>query len=98
MLKLTYFGLSKNYIKLIKYYLSNRKQFISYNCKTTALKDNSCGVPQRSILGPLLFLLYVYDLKNSSALLNAIMFADDTNLFVSHTNINTLFQNVNAAT
>ena len=94
--KLTYFGLSKNYIKLIKNYLSNRKQFISYNCKTTALKDISCGVPQGSILGPLLFLLYVNDLKNASASLNAIMFADDTNLFVSHKNINTLFQIVNA--
>ena len=94
--KLTYFGLSKKYIKLIKNYLSNRKQFISYNCKTTALKDISCGVPQGSILGPLLFLLYVNDLKNASASLNAIMFADDTNLFVSHKNINTLFQIVNA--
>ena len=94
--KLTYFGLSKNYIKLIKNYLSNRKQFISYNCKTTALKDISCGVPQGSILGPLLFLLYANDLKNASASLNAIMFADDTNLFVSHKDINTLFQIVNA--
>ena len=54
-----------------------------------------CGVPQGSILGPLLFLLYVNDLKNASTILDPIMFADDTNLFYSHSNIKTLFKTVN---
>ena len=47
-----------------------------------------------SILGPLLFLLYVNDLPNSSNVLAPVMFADDTNFFFEHSNINTLFKTV----
>ena len=54
-----------------------------------------CGVPQGSILGPLLFLMYINDLPNASKVLDPIMFADDTNLFYSHYDIKTLFNTVN---
>ena len=63
--------------------------------KKTSLETISCGVPQGSILGPLLFLLYVNDLKNASNILDPIMFADDTNLFFTHKDIRYLFQIVN---
>ena len=58
------------------------------------MEDITYGVPQGSILGPLLFLIFVNDFKKSTSL-DAIMFADDTNLFYSHKNIVTLFETVN---
>ena len=73
-------------------YLSNRKQYIEIgeNSKTD-LKYVTCGVSQGSILGPLLFLVYVNDLPNASRLLDPIMFTNDTNLFFNHKDIKHLF-------
>ena len=50
----------------------------------------SCGVPQGSVLGPLLFLLYVDDIQYCSRKLNFFLFADDTNVLYSHTNLKAL--------
>ena len=63
-------------------YLSNRKQFVSINNIDSNLGNINCGVPQGSVLGPLLFLIYVNDIANASPNSNIRLFADDTNVFV----------------
>lgn len=93
--KLKFYGIRNNELDWFKDYLTNRKQCISYGTESTDLKLIKCGVPQGSILGPLLFLIYINDLHCSSQILNFILFADDTNLFYSHSNIKILFDTVN---
>ena len=92
--KLSIYGIKNNNLNWLKSYLQ-RKQYISFAENKTETLQIRCGVPQGSILGPLLFLLYVNDLSKASKMLNSIMFDDDTNLFYSHRNIITLFQIVN---
>ena len=59
------------------------------------VNDITCGVPRGSLLGPLLFILYINDFQNSSKLLSFVLFADDTSVFYSHKNPNTLVNTVN---
>ncbi len=76
-------------------YLSGRHQHVRVNGQTSTNLPVSCGVPQGSILGPLLFLLYINDICHSSKLLHFILFADDSALFSSDNNILNLLNNVN---
>ena len=94
--KLKLYGVKGNNLIWFENYLSNREQYISCNGnKCTTFGSITYGVPQGSILGPLLFLIYVNDLPNATNILDPIMFADDTNLFYSHHDIKTLFSTVN---
>ena len=78
--KLAFYGFSHDALKLMESYLSGRTQYIDMDGISSDHLAVNVGVPQGSILGPLLFLIYVNDLPNCTKLLNATLFADDTSL------------------
>ena len=79
----------------LKSYLSQSKQFVHVNGHNSLFLPVTCGVLQGSILGPLLFLLYVNDLPNTSCLLTFHLFADDTNIYFSSKNLSHLEATLN---
>ena len=93
--KLKAYRIQSENLKWFRSCLSNRKQFILNDDFKTEVKIVKCGVPQGSILGPLLFFIFVSDLSNSTKVLDPALFADDTNLFCSDNNIRTLFETAN---
>ena len=76
-------------------YLTDRKQYVCLKDVKSDMLCLNCGVPQGSILGPLLFIIYINDIVNISNILQIILFADDTNIFVSDPNINELCRSLN---
>ena len=75
--KLECYGIRGIALQWFRSYLTNRKQYVVYNNINSNLRDITCGVPQGSILGPLLFLLYINDITNASTKLFPILYADD---------------------
>ena len=68
-------------------YLSNTSQFVSLGHVESSTRQILCGVPQGSVLGPLLFLFYMNDLHKCSSELDLHLFADDTNIFLQDQNL-----------
>jgi retron-type reverse transcriptase len=93
--KMSKLGIKGVELQWFRSYLTDRKQFVSINGKSSNLRDILIGVPQGSILGPLLFLIYINDLPLASSLYT-LLFADDTTLVKSHSDFNELVRIVNA--
>ena len=93
--KLEYYGIRGAPNDWFVSYLSNRRQYVSLFGTNSDYQPVTCGVPQGSVLGPLLFLLYINDMPKCSNILEFHLFADDTNLFLNNPSILNLETNLN---
>jgi hypothetical protein len=92
--KLHHMGIRGIANEWFKSYLSERKQYLEIHNEKSTLESIKCGVPQGSILGPILFLIYINDIKNSTSL-SVLCFADDTTVSYSSHDIPNLYNTMN---
>ena len=94
--KLEHYGVRGVALQWIRSYLSNRKKFVQIKDTRSEFYEIKCGVPQGSILGPLLFILYVNDLQRALKQATSLLFADDTSIYYSHSDIKQLEATLNS--
>ena len=78
--KLRYYGVTDGSIQLLKSYLSNQKQYVQIDGVMSSMQYIQTGIPQGSIVGPLLFSIYINDIVKCTEKFNCILYADDTTL------------------
>ena len=83
-------------LKWFDIYITNKSQFIMYDNIQSETRSIKCGIRQVSILGPLLFTIYINDICNVLELLYTIMYADDTSVIMSGNDMKSLIQSVNS--
>ena len=93
--KLSFYGIRGLSLKWFKSYLDRRCHSVSFNNKQSDIFNINCGIPQGSILGPLLFIIYVNDLPLSLQHSKCILFADDTTIYASGHDITSLVTSIN---
>jgi len=84
-----YYGIRGKQNSFFESYVTNRKQCTKVNNYSSNFQTIACGVPRVSVMGPLLFLIYVNDLPCASGF-QTTLFADDTSMHLSHKDIKTL--------
>ena len=94
--KLKYYGLKGPTLNLFQSYLTNRRQYTEIEDTTSTILPIQVGVPQGSILGPILFIIYVNDLPQCSNKFDFIMYADDTTLSSTIGSFSDINSNTNA--
>ena len=93
--KLENYGIRGPSLSLISNFISPRKQIVNLNGTKSNERQVLYGVPQGSVLGPLLFLLYINDIVNSCSLGHLVLFADDTTIFVTAKTENEVYEMAN---
>ena len=88
--KLDHYGFRGIFLDFMMQFIQDRRYFVNVNGLNSDIRNVNIGVPQGSTLGPLLFLIYVNDMKNSSSILKFIQFADDTTVLFSCSNFDLL--------
>ena len=81
--KLRHYGIRGKAHDWFRSYLSNRSQFVAIDGERSSTKSITTGVPQGSVLGPLLFILFINDLPNINSKVQFILYADDANIIIT---------------
>ena len=94
--KLYHYGIRGIVHKWFHSYLADRKQFVTISGSDSSAQTQIYGVPQGSILGPLLFVIYINDLPGISELSKFILYADDANIILTGSTVNEVYEKVHA--